>query len=130
MKMKSKIQLTELNRGEFIKVLENENLWVLDDEKIKFTGLIKTNTDRFYLFFKPVLNGSFYKGEWEINLNSVVFKCFLISIGVFIFCWANNVEVKIRIVAPVFFMFLNYCTNRTILKNRLKKIEILFSETN
>ncbi|NJB84171.1 hypothetical protein [Wenyingzhuangia aestuarii] len=129
MKIKSNIQVTELNRDQFIQVLENNNLKVTNNEKIRFKDLIKTYTPRYYPRFKPTISGEFYRNEWKINLDSVIFKSFLLGISTYIFFWANNAEIKTRIIIPIIFMIINYWINQLIIKTRIENIESYFRKS-
>lgn len=129
MKIKSNILVTESNEDIFIYVLENNNLKVTNKDKMEFKDLIKTNTHRYYPRFKPTISGEFNSGEWKINLDSIIFKCFLIGISTYIFLWANNAGIKIKIVVPMIFVTLNYWINKLIIKTRIENIEQSFKQT-
>lgn len=102
---------------------------VTNEEKIRFEDLIRTNTHQYYPRFRPTISGEFYLNKWNINLDSVIFKSFLIGVSTYIFFWANNAKIEIRIIIPIIFMVINYWINQVIIKSRIEDIESSFKKS-
>lgn len=128
MKIKSKINVSNINKELFIETIEQYNLEITDKSKLLFKNTLPTYAHRGYLYRRPILNGKYESNHWIIKVDSIIFKSILLSIASYVFLWYHNTEIIIRIITSFMFFLINYFINRKVIKTQIDKIENTFEK--
>jgi len=126
MKIKSSINVTDINRHILISILKRKNYEVTGQKYLKFESIVQTYAGRGFHGFNPTIIGEYNFEKWNIKINSVLFKSLLFSITGYIFFWVNEAELTTRIIASIVIFFSNLKVNTSIIKTRIENIESEF----